>query len=59
MAPLQSSPDLVNLVIARIFAFYDVKFPLSRVEVGGIEYPPADGVWWAEKVLFKPFVETV
>ena len=59
LAPLQAPSDLVNLVIARIFAFYDVELPLGRVEVGGVEYLPADGVRWAEQICFKPFVESV
>src|ERR1035437_4216545 len=59
LAPLQSPSDLVKLVIARVFALDDVKLPLGRVEVGCVEYLPAEGVRWAEQVCFKPFVEPV
>jgi len=48
LAPLQSSAYFIKLVIARVFAFYDVKLPLGRVEVGRVEYLPADGALWAE-----------
>ena len=59
LAPLQSSSDLVKLVIARVFALDDVKLPLGRVEVGSLEHLPADSVLWAEEIRFKPLIEPV
>ncbi len=56
---MQAALDLVDLEVVPVFVFDDIKLPLGRIEVGGVENLSVDGALWMEKIGLESFIQAI